>query len=461
MYRYVSTLIILFCLFTADAQPTDGVFIRNTMLAGDGAGLPFWLKANQSGRIQTEGAFLNLTEIYAGRKKPGWVWGLGMVAGLGAPEYLQLNQAFAGFTVKGWEIVGGSVADTVRFSGLSSTNGNLARSLNARPYPAIRLSSGGYRPVPFTEGHLHFSFTYSEGLLGDRRYVQNTRLHRKSFHLMANPSPSLAVKAGFEHIVMWGGVSSDNDIGQLPQNFSSYFRYISGAMGDDSFLLTDRMNVAGNQFGTWQLEIEATRGNTTATFFLNHPFEDFSGVNWRNWPDNLLGVHLRFKDRKLINSVLYEFTDTRQQSIRDSIYGWNEEVGQWCMNEYDSYFNHSVYRSGFTYHRQMMGSPLFFPVVVENGMAKGLRSNRFYAHHTGLTGQFSKDISWKGLLTCVHHFGTWPRPLVPPLKQWSGLLEFLYAGPAFPVEVGLSAAADFRGNQGRNTGISLSVSKRW
>jgi hypothetical protein len=461
MYRYVTTIIIFFCLLTAVAQPSEGIYIGNTLLAGDGAGLPLWLKANQSGRVKAEGAFLHLTEVYAGQKKPGWFWGVHMVAGLGASKYLQMNQAFAGFSFKGWEMAGGRMADSVRFSGLSSTNGNLARSLNARPYPELRVSSGGYRPVPFTEGLLRFSFTYGEGLLGDRRYVQNTRLHRKSFHLMTQPSPSLTVKAGFEHFVMWGGVSSSKDIGQLPQNFSSYLRYVSGSMGDDSFPLTDRMNVAGNQLGTWQLEIEAIMNHTTATFFLNHPFEDFSGVNWRNWPDNLLGVHLHVKGRKFVSAFLYEFTDTRQQSIRDSLYAWDEESGQWGMNEYDSYFNHGVYRSGYTYHRQMMGSPLFFPVVVEDGMAKGIGSNRFYAHHTGLTGNLTEGIKWKGLITWVHHFGTWPGPLVTPLKQVSGLLEFLYAGPAFPVEVRLSAAADFVGNNSRNTGISLSVSKRW
>jgi hypothetical protein len=278
---------------------------------------------------------------------------------------------------------------------------------------------------------------------------------------MLTPHTKWKVRVGFEHIVMWGGLSSNSQMGQMPQNFNAYLRYISGSRGGDSFPETDRLNVAGNHLGAWQAEAEKKFGNTTATFYMNHPFEDFSGVNFRNWPDNLLGIHLFFNNSKIINAFVYEYTNTRHQSIKDSIFSWNENINNWGMNEYDNYFNHGVYRSGFTYHRQVMASPLFYPVIVDEGISKGIQSNRFYAHHAGVAGYIHRNIKWKGMLTYVKHFGTYSRPYEIPLKQVFCLLELQYSNRKFPFDIGLSAAADASQSRSINKGILFSVSKEW
>jgi hypothetical protein len=467
MYRCFITIILLVCYHMANAQQATVSYIRNELFVSDGERLPFWFTANKSGKIKTEGDFLNLTELFIEQKNRRIAsalrgsWGVNLLAGLGKTNYSQMNQIYAAINFHEWELKGGKFADTIRFGGLSSTNGNLARSLHARPYPALRLSSRGYRPVPFTAGLLNFKAEYGEGLLNDNRYVKHTRLHQKSFHFMVLPSPSLAIRLGVEHFVMWGGNSSSSAIGQLPQDFKSYLRYISGSRGSYNFPETDQQNVAGNQLGTWQLEVEKAIGSTISTFYLNHPFEDLSGVNWRNWPDNLVGIHLKFKEGRFINALLYEFTNTSQQSIRDSLYRWNEAEGKWKMLEYDNYFNHGVYRSGYTYHRQVLASPLLFPVVVENGISAGIRSTRFIAHHAGLAGSLPWHINWKGMVTFIRHSGTYSKPYHRPQKQLSGLLELLYTGNAVPVQIGFSAAMDAEHIHSRNTGIRLSVSKNW
>lgn len=442
--------------------------ISNATWTSTGNNLPFWMTANQEGIIRAGNPFLNLTDVQAGMAGTpvssalSLSWGARAVAGLGPTSYSQVNRAWAAIAFKGWELKGGLFPDTARYSGLSSTNGNLARSLNARPYPALQLSTGRFRPVPLTGGVIYFSALYSEGLLNDNRHVKNTRLHHKSFYLMAVPAGTLKIRAGFDHFVMWGGTSSSDAIGRMPQDFVSYLRYITGSRGGDDFPETDRLNVAGNQLGTWQLEAEKKWGSTTATFYLSHPFEDFSGVNWRNWPDNLMGIHLSFGTGRLIESVVYEYTSTMQQSARgNALYRWDENSSQWVRQEVDNYFNHGVYRSGFTYHRQVMASPLFFPVVVSNGISTGTSSTRFRAHHAGMAGSLPWHTGWKGIITYVSHHGTWARPYPAARKQVSALLGLHYVNPAFPVEFGLSAAADMGNTVPANSGICLSVTKRW
>jgi fido (protein-threonine AMPylation protein) len=54
--------------------------------------------------------------------------------------------------------------------------------------------------------------------------------------------------------------------------------------------------VAGNQFGTWQIFFSKETGKVITEINISHPFEDYSGFVWRNWPDNLAGISIRSKN---------------------------------------------------------------------------------------------------------------------------------------------------------------------
>jgi len=460
---------VQFIAFTSKTQNPFVISVSNTTLAATDSVLPFWFTANQHGKIQSTGSFMNISELTVGQSynsKPesnfGYTWGGSVIAAFGNTSYYQVNQAFAGFALKGWEIKGGLFYDEIRYAGLSTTNGNLARSQNARPVPTIRFSTLGYKPVPFLKKWLSFKGEYDEGFLNDERYVDGTHLHHKSLYIKIHPASSWNFNVGFEHFVMWGGTSRNENIGELPDGWDDYWRYVFALPGDEDFLLTDRLNSSGNQLGTYQLEVVKDFSKITTTFYLSHPWEDNSGLNWRNWPDNLLGLHADFKNTKgIITDILYEFTNTRQQSIKDSIYSFDETTGKWKMNEYDNYYNHGIYQSGFTYQQRVMSSPLFYPVKLSNGISAGIRSNRFFAHHIGASGNISDFVRWKGMLTYVQHLGSYSEPYTSNQKQVSGLLEVKYVNPGFPVEIGLAAGGDSSTSDGNKMGFQLTVAKRW
>jgi hypothetical protein len=197
-------------------------------------------------------------------------------------------------------------------------------------------------------------------------------------------------------------------------------------------------------------------------FYISHPWEDNSGLNLHNWPDNLLGVHIDLNNKKaLITDILYEFNNTRQQSIRDSIYYWDDNSDKWKIREYDNYYNHSVYRSGFTYQQQVMSSPLFFPLVESSSISMGIQSNRFFSHHIGTKGNITENIKWKGLLTYIQHLGTYVKPYIINLKQVSALFELRYINPEFPLEFTISTATDISNIEGKNLGFRFSILKSW
>jgi len=449
--------ILIFGSLLLKAQYPFRISIENaTLMAGDTL-FPFWFSANRQGKIENRNSFLNVTDLFLGQivytpdSSLSVHWGGNFVAGLGQANYYQVNRAYAGVSFKGWNLKGGMFYDPVVYAGLSTTNGNLARSTNARPYPKLRFSTAGYKPVPGLKKWLGFKAEYTEGILNDDRIVDKARMHHKSFYLSVHPFTAWKIKAGLEHVVMWGGTSPDERFGAMPQSFKAYLFYISGRKGDESFPQMEQNNVAGNQLGTYQVEIEKQFTHFNAAFYISHLFEDHSGKNLRNFPDKLLGLHIGLINKtSFITDLLYEYTNTRHQSIRNE-----------TDKEPDSYFNHSIYASGYTYQRRVLGSPLFYPVIVNNNVSEGIRSNRFFAHHVGMKGNFPQHLAWKGMITYIQHLGLYRNPYENLEKQVSGLLEMQYVHPGFPVELGLSISADAGNTISKNGAVQFWIAKTW
>jgi len=441
--------------------------VKNTTLAATDSVLPFWFVANQHGRVLAANSFANITDLYVGQSHSNkalsgfsFTWGGNFVASFGKNNVYQLNQAYAGLAFKGWELKGGLFYDEIRYAGLSTTNGVIGNSNNPRPHPTLRFSTLGYKPVPFLQNWLSFKGEYEEGLLNDDRYVEGTHLHHKSLYLKIKSNPSWNINIGFEHFAMWGGTSPNENIGKMP-GWENYWRYVFALPGNTDFPEIDQENISGNQLGSYQVEFIKELPKFSLTFYLSHPWEDNSGLNWHNWPDNILGLYLHVKnEKKWITDIVYEFSNTRQQGI-DSIWEWNPASGDWEFQLYDYYFNHAVYQSGFTYQQQVMSSPLFFPVTIKDGISMEIASNRFFAHHLGVQGYFSEYFKWKGMLTYIEHMGTYGRPYTVNRKQVSGLFELQYINAAFPVELGISVGADTGNTINNNFGFQLSVSKSW
>lgn len=270
--------------------------------------MPFWLWANTDGKIETDNIFLNLSEINAAGillfsdSKSFIKAGADLVYGMGNNnnnnnKYFQPNQLFTGFNLNNWELNIGMYHNKLLLDGLSTCNGNIAMSRNARPYPRIGISVSKYKPVPLLDKFLSFKGEFDEGILNDDRYVDRTHLHHKSLYLKIYLFQNFSIEAGVEHFVMWGGTSQNKEYGKLPDNCRAYFKYITGARGDEYFPETDQLNVVGNQYGTYQLLLTQKFVKFGVSINISHPFEDHSGVNLSNWPDNLIRLSVKMNDQ--------------------------------------------------------------------------------------------------------------------------------------------------------------------
>ena len=466
MHRLLIYIFALFLLVSeSSGQTTSSFSISNSTLVSTSDQMPFWLWANTDGKIEADNSFLNLSEIngagihFFNDSNSFIKAGADLDYAIGNnSKYFQANQLFTRINLNNWELIIGMVHNDLSFDGLSTSNGNIARSRNARPYPKIGIRVSDYKPVPLLSKFISFKGEYDEGILNDDRYVDRTHLHHKSFYLKAELFNNFSIQGGVEHFVMWGGTSQNEKTGKLPSDCKAYFKYITGSRGDEDFLETDQLNVAGNQYGTYQLLLTQKFEKFETRLNISHPFEDFSGVNLRNWPDNIIGLSIKLNNQeKFITHFLYEYTNTRQQGITDSLYRWIEEEQHWYRVHDDNYYNHGVYQSGVTYHQKMMSSPLFKPVVIKDNISRGVESTRFFAHHIGLKGNLHKDISWKSMVTFIRHFGTWGKPYETVHDQTSFLLNLVYSGEPIPFDIDLTVAGDIANADPNRLGIQIGL----
>ncbi len=431
--------------------------------ASTGNDLPFWFTSNQRGAIsQTNSTYqlgqLQLTRAFEAKNTGfDFSYGTSLIYGYGENSQKQINQYFAGIRFKKITLSLGAQSDSIRYGGLSSTNGNMFASNNARPIPGIKISSYKWISTPLLGKYLFFRFAFEEQLLDNDRLVQHAHLHHKNLYFRYHKN-GWKISGGIEHYAFWGGVHPTQ--GQLPEDFSGYLRSITGLSGGSNAPVMDQINAAGNQEGTYILEIEKQFKNSSLHFYWNHLFDDRSGMEMQNWRDGLWGLHWK-KEKGFLTDILYEFMYTKHQSGSYHLIPDPDHEGKRTGRGKDNYFNHNIYSSGLVSKGRMAGTPLFIPISDANGISTGYASTRMWMHHFGVKGILFSDLYWKGLINYSRNFGTYNTPYNKPLNQFSFLVEFNYKRKQLPFEVNCGISGDYGDRFENRTGIYLGINRKF
>jgi hypothetical protein len=467
MFKLRILLLSLFVfsgLFAQENKQQTNFKVSFDAYLSSGNDLPFWLTSNRDGLFSLHNG--NYQLVQAGFLKEfekdsalrwDYTWGANFAYGYGGKSDFQANQYWIGMRHKWFIIKAGAKSDPMLYGGLSSTNGSLDRSNNARPLPGISFTTDNYIPFLFWKKWFSFKAEFEEKLFSDHAFVKDAHLHHKSLYGKATLSKNWSVTAGLEHFVIWGGTSPVPNIGEMP-GFSQYLDYIMGLKAGQGAFTGDQQNKAGNQLGIYSLEIKKELNKANLSFYWNHPFEDRSGMEMANWEDGLWGIHIGKKDQSaFFTDFVYEYMYTLNQSGPNHLVlsPTPDNPGRLSGRGRDSYFDHYIYRS-FTYYNRMMGTPLFVPRIGANGIADGFESTRMWMHHIGLKGALGSGIFWKTMLTISRNFGVyngsfpWDKnfgstgSLYPhPLDEVSFLGEFNYRGDKLPFQLNAGIAGDY------------------
>jgi hypothetical protein len=322
---------------------------------------------------------------------------------------------------------------------------------NSRPLPGLTFSTNGYIPLFSQNKWLTFKALYEENFLIDQRDMTNAMLHHKYLYGKAT-FKDWSFTLGLDHWVYWGGTSRTR--GKTP-GFEYYPRYVLGLSGGVNSSYGDIENTAGNTIGMYVLEVAKNFSGNILTFYWNHPFEDRSGLEMANLPDGVWGLHYQNKQRKaFVSDIVYEFMSTLDQSGSTHLEPTGV-AGERTGRGRDNYFalgidsSDRLYSSGHVFYNNMMGTPLFIPVIGADGLSKGFDNTRIEMHHLGISGAITDQLTWKTLLTWSRSHGTYDKDYPVPLTQFSYLAECRYQLSRLPLRFNIGVAGD-RGNRFEN-----------
>lgn len=353
------------------------------------------------------------------------------------PNGVAINQYYGTYQLHNFALTLGAKQRPEKLMGLSSVGGDILWSNNARPVPGIELAT--IAPLKISR-IVSVEGAFGHYMLNDDRHVDRARLHYKQLTFNFNTSPRSVFSLGLHHYAQWGGVSSTT--GPEPNSFRDYMRIVMGVSGTTTATAGDQINALGNHLGSYRIDYKYRFRNKQELHLYHQTlFEDTSGREFQNFPDGVWGAFLSTPENEFLNGILYEYQHTLSQS------------GYARMRGSDNYFNNSMYRSGWTYFGETIGTPFITP----NRDGVGIINNTYRAHHIGFTGAISKlHYTFKG--SYVENMGLHRSRWEPTHKNLYTYLNFMYH-PSERQLFGISLGADL--NTPNNDQWTLSLEYRY
>ena len=382
------------------------VGLRTTAnLAGMDQELPFWLHANRYGRMHQYSA--NALS-YAAFDYPLAVQTSSFSADLGGELILRgadystlfVHQLYADFLF--WDyfrLTAGRFPDLVGLNKHSLSSGSFMVSRNAAPMPKITFQTNGFKPVPYTQGYVDYNAYFSHGWLENGRFVDDVYLHQKYFYIKVNYW-RLEGMGGIIHNVQWGGNSPV--FGKLPQSLDTFARVVLGLGAKEGAPSSEQNNTLGNSVAAYDFALDVDLDAYHLRLYRIFYLEDRVSTRFRSPWDGMWGAYLDFPDQHWVSRIAYEHINTKQQDSFDF-----EPRGT------ASYYNHHIYKTGWTYHNRVLGNPLL--LVDPQNEENPIRNNIIVAHHFGIEATLTNDIDLKFFYTFSRNYGFWEDQII---KDW-------------------------------------------
>ena len=443
-----------FLSLSAQNKPINYLVESTSALSSDKM-MPFWLTSNTRAQVPNSNVFQLHTGVFSDFSTEEDKFDISYKAAFtgytAATNELFVDELYLGLRYNQIQLHLGVKHGDLLWNGISSSNGNIAMSNNARSFPGYNFELADFLYIPFLNNKLAVKASYGDFLMNDNRVVDNTRLHAKSIVFKTVLSNRLDMITGLYHYAQWAGTSPE--YGKQPSGFKNYLRIVFGSVGGVDAEQRDQNNALGNHLGTYLLQFDYKGDKQNWSFYWSHLFEDGSGRELDNFPDALYGLNVDFKaPESFVSHLLTEFTYTANMSGGSTL----------DRRARDDYFNNGLYESGWTYFGNTIGSPYFTTEAIdENGVAKGIiqGDNRFMAFNLGIKGAV-KAVKYKAMLSHVTYFGWFANEYEPNRQQFSGLLELTFPeGETIPFDIIAGTAFDTGSYRSKNIGAFIKISK--
>lgn len=452
-------------------------------LASSGTYAPFWLQSGQHGRIaeSAHSGYITATiEKQAGSAGRWWDYDAAIdLSGSvfssrpegplhdgckhfpyfsGSHSAFLVNRLYAHARLYVIDITAGVNPYVSPLPEPNLSTGSLLFSGNAMPMPRISIGIDNYMPVPGLFGYLEIKGHLSHGWITDDAFVRGALLHYKYVGARAGGNWPVNISYEFHHVAQWGGQSPV--YGDLGNSFSAYMNAFFAMSGGS--MENDQLNAQGNHLCMQQAQLDIKHDGWKASLYWQQFFEDnstaFLGAG-TNLPDGLWGVTLSQSRWPFIQAVCVEYLGTTDQSgpFHDQdgiVYAGN-----------DSYYQNSIYQSGWNYFYRTIGTPFITsPLYNTNGELQ-TTNNRTKVWHAGLRGDIY-GFRWRMLASFARNYGSyhaWQKEDIYAIKSSNTalLLEVnKTVEKAWGLTFGAKLACDLGTQFGNNVGAMITISKK-
>ncbi|GGH56105.1 hypothetical protein GCM10007423_64340 [Dyadobacter endophyticus] len=470
-------------------------FKANVGLAAIGTSngqVPFWMRANRYGSIPLDGAsaaiIVDLRKDYDHSRKKLVDWGAGFDGRLNLGRTAQFIPIEA--YVKGrlgiFQLKAGRSRDISGLVDSTLSVGSFAVSGNALGVPKIELSVPEFWSIPFTGNIFALKGFFSFGSMGKVpiQYGANNGadvksfLHSKSIHFrFGKPNWTVKLYTGINHQVIWG---SDKYIFGDQYNLSGFgtlWHVISGKKYVQHGLQQDISKV-GNHLGAVDLGLQLDFPDISILAYRQQFYEKGALYYLANIKDGLAGVSIKNMKRS------------------DRTFQWDKFLLEWFYSKHQAgeadtkktpsgaeyYYNHAIYKDGYSYRGLGLGTPLITAASVmrsnlPNDPSNFFSNTRVIAFNLGAQGSVS-SFNFLLKLTYSKNYGEYRTSdipywfngrryqrvpkfgIFPEVNQFSGYLEINKAlKRGFRVNLGL--ALDHGDLLYNSMGAEFKVIKSW
>ncbi len=464
--RTLNVLILAaFASIFAKAQPTKGLTytLRTGITASSGEHSPLWLSANKQGLSSIEksngyfsaGLFQPTDHV----KRFSYGFGLELATAYNFTSSFIVQQAYADIKYRGITFSAGSKERQPEFVNPVLSSGGLTLSGNARPIPQIWIGLEDYLPVPHTNnwlairGHIAYGRFSDDNwqkdfAIPDAKRTRSVMYHSKAFYFKVGNQQKAPVifEGGLQMETQFAGnqyISGRKT--NLPSKFENYFKVIIPSAGGKDSPINDQENIEGNIVGNWHASLSYHPGDWKLRAYYEHYFEDHSMLAFGYpWVDGLFAFEVTLPKNPIVSQILYEFMESYDQT--------SPRKGKPITSSFDNYYNHSIY-TGWQHWGMGLGNPLLTSPIYNTDGQIYFYNNRVFAHHFGITGNPTSELSYRMLLSLTRNFGTYFLPYEKMKRQTYGLAELTYTpaklkGWSFTASYGVDHGSVVGNNQG-------------
>ena len=491
MKKIIFTILLCLAAISMNGQVWRlGVEASGHLNGGTGTYLPFWQRTYEGGimpysssGVVTAGARV----FYVDSKDFFFDAGTNLAGGLAYRNPVHGTKAYGMvdrlYVSGGWKMLHLDIGKKPRpreLGDLAITGGNLVISGYARNLPGINAWSDWIHVDKYHIFGIKGNFAHYQ--LNDLRHIKDAMVHNKSLAVKFGFRDIVTLEAGLDHWVQWGGVSPS--LGQRPDSFKDLIRVMFGSNGGEDATLSDQLNALGNHLGREYARLSLNTLAFSLKAQYDMIYEDGKNlIQTQTFPDGVWSLALSLNRRKaLVTDVIYEYIHTTWQSgdrhdrpateeemTKD--YGkyvyWQDPehyfYGKIVEGGLDNYFNHSEYRSGWTYHGTTIGLPVLLPwAPSEDGITYGIVNNRVRGHHFGIKGVVGK-VPYMFKTTYTSNWGRYSNGSSSAFesrpKQLSLALEVNLGKQVtkLPVDFAVGAYCDYGKLYQNSVGLSLRV----